>query len=131
MNKFIGKQYDLHFSQVMDYTNSGAWRVSEPLPTARTSLRGVSIGQDFYVTGGEDLEDWVQDEILSWDPASETWSVAGHLLKKRRNHGVAEVSLDEFTDYCVSYSSKPPLISTSLQALVVLCLFGTLLDIAM
>ena len=130
MNKFIGKQYDLHFFQVMDYTNSGAWRVSEPLPTARTSLRGVSIGQDFYVTGGEDdLEYWVQNEILSWDPVSETWAVAGHLLSKRSDHGVAEVSLDEFADYCVS--SKPPLISTSLQSFLYLCLFGTLLDIAM
>ena len=119
-----------YFLQVMDYTNSGAWRASEPLPTARTSLQGVSIGQDFYVTGGEDdLEYWVQDEILSWDPASETWSVAGHLLSRRSNHGVAEVSLYEFTDYCVS--SKPPLISTSLQSFLYLCLFGTLLDIAM
>ena len=113
----------------MDYTNSGTWKDAEPLPAARTSLRGVSIGQDFYVTGGEDLH-WVQDEILSWDPVSKTWAVAGHLFFKRSNHGVAEVSLHEFSDYCVSYSSKPPLFSTSTQALVFLCLFGTVLDTA-
>ena len=64
----------------MDYTNSGAWRDAEPLPTARENLRGVSIGQDFYVTGGEDFNWSWQDEILSWDPVSETWAVAGHML---------------------------------------------------
>ena len=110
----------------MDYTNSGTWKDAEPLPAARTSLRGVSIGQDFYVTGGEDL-DLVQDEILSWDPITESWTVAGHLLFERSNHGVVEVSLDVFAKYCARSRAAE---NSVMQALVVLSFIGNVLNVA-
>ena len=108
----------------MDYTGSGSWRQAGLLPTARWGLRGVSIGQDFYVTGGDaGLSTGWKNEILSWDPVGEAWTVAGHLLFPRANHGLAEVSLDSFTDYCIR--SGAATVISFLQPLLFLSFFAT------
>ena len=106
---------------MFDYTNPGSWKEAGLLPAARTGLKGVSIGQDFFVTGGvtSNSLSWWKDEILSWDPITESWTVAGHLLFERSCHGVAEVSLDVFADE-----------NSVIQALVVLSFISTMLNVA-
>jgi hypothetical protein len=42
------------------------------------------------------------DEILAWDPISETWSLAGHLATARDGHGVTEVSFDALEGLCTA-----------------------------
>jgi len=116
-------QLSLSSTEVMDYTGSGSWRQAGLLPTARWGLRGVSIGQDFYVTGGDaGVSTGWNDEILSWDPVGEAWTVAGHLLFPRANHGLAEVSIDSFTDYCINGGAT---VTTYLQPLLFLCFLST------
>jgi len=121
-------QLFLSSTEVMDYTGSGSWRKAGLLPTAKSGLRGVSIGEDFYVTGGE-TSGGFSDEILSWDPVGEVWTVTGHLLFPRANHGVAEVSLDfpqTFTDYCIDSGAFA---TPSLRPLLLSLFFGTALNV--
>ena len=92
-------------------------------------VTGVSLGQNFFVTGGETRNSlsWWKDEILSWDPITKSWTVAGHLFFERSNHGVAEVSLDVFAKYCAR--SRAAEISV-IQALIVLSFISTVLNVA-
>jgi len=119
-------QLMLSSTEVFDYTNPGTWKEAGLLPAARSGLKGVSIGQDFFVTGGKSLS-WWKDEILSWDPITESWTVAGQLLFERSNHGVAEVSLDVFATYCVSSRAAE---NSVIQVLVVLSFIDTVLNVA-
>ena len=115
---------------MFDYTNPGTWKEAGLLPAASSGLKGVSIGQDFFVTGG-DLDgssgSWWKDEILSWDPITESWTVAGQLLFERSNHGVAEVSLDVFAKHCVSSRAAE---NSVIQVLVILSFIGNVLNVA-
>ena len=114
---------------MFDYTNPGSWKEAGLLPAARSGLKGVSLGQNFFVTGGETSNSlsWYKDEILFWDPITESWTEAGHLLFERSNHGVAEVSLDVFAKYCVKSGAAE---NSVMQALVVLSFIGTVLNVA-
>ena len=42
--------------KVMDYTKTGSWRKAGRLPGAGFSLQGASIGSDFCVTGGDNVD---------------------------------------------------------------------------
>jgi hypothetical protein len=53
----------------------------------------------FHVSGGSDGSNYL-DEILAWDPVSETWSLAGHLASARRYHGITEVALVDIEGLC-------------------------------
>ena len=80
---------------------AGSWREAGPLPSARWALRGASLASMFHVSGGSEGSTDL-DEILAWDPVSETWSLAGHLATARGYHGVTEVSLAEMGQFCTA-----------------------------
>jgi hypothetical protein len=81
----------------------GSWREAGPLPSARSSLRGASLASVFHVSGGSPTglpDGSYLDDILAWDPVSETWSLAGHLVTARGRHGITEVSLADMEGLC-------------------------------
>ena len=80
---------------------AGSWREAGPLPSVRWDLRGASLASVFHVSGGYDDSNYL-DEILAWDPVSETWSLAGHLATARYWHGVTEVSLADMEGLCTT-----------------------------
>ena len=80
---------------------AGSWREAGLLPSGRTALWGASLASVFHVSGGFDGSN-DQDEILAWDPVSETWSLAGHLATARRYHGITEVSLADMEGLCAA-----------------------------
>jgi hypothetical protein len=79
----------------------GSWREAGPLPSARYALRGASLAFVFHVSGGYDGSNFL-NEILAWDPVSETWSLAGHLATARGYHGITEVSLAAMEGLCAA-----------------------------
>ena len=95
----VGTQ-DLTSTEVMAHP-AGSWREAGPLPSGREALRGASLASVFHVSGGTDGSNYL-DEILAWDPVSETWSLAGHLATARRYHGVTEVSLADMGQFCTA-----------------------------
>ena len=81
---------------------AGSWREAGPLPSGRMGLRGASLASVFHVSGGWDGSTDL-DEILAWDPVSETWSLAGHLATARTYHAVTEVSLANVAGLCTAF----------------------------
>jgi hypothetical protein len=109
--------YLLASTQVLDtqdlYTSyntegAGGWREVDALPSPLWGLRGATIAGAFHVTGGwvaqtgDEGGSWVDtDEILAWDPVTETWSVAGVMSTTRvEAHAVAEVPLATANHLC-------------------------------
>ena len=77
----------------------GRWREAGDLPSGRFGLRGASLHGVLHVTGGY-TGSADTSEILSWDPVSEEWAVAGSMIEAREYHGVTEIPLDAVTSLC-------------------------------
>ena len=84
---------------------AGSWRDVAPLPSIRSGLRGATLAGVFHISGGYDADFNDLDEILAWDPVSETWSLAGHLTNARGWHGVTEVSIASMAGLCTAHSN--------------------------
>ena len=84
----------LSTTEVMTYSSGkpGSWRFAGQLPSPRLGLRGVTLGQGLYVTGGFSGSSYY-DSIVSWSGTSETWALAGNLTVGRTYHGLASPPL--------------------------------------
>merc|ERR1711962_354143 len=86
---------DLRTTEVMDLTDGGTWRKSNKLPERRYAGKGANLAGKFHITGG-----WVEDvngesnDVLAWEPVTESWELVGHLINARSDHGVAEVDIE-------------------------------------
>ena len=107
----------------MDYTNGGSWREAGALPSPRYGLKAAAIGGQLYVSkvdksrfvnvwnrsvivdapnqvlGGNEKNTEATDEILSWEPISETWSKLDlKLATQRAYHAVTELDLNTISN---------------------------------
>ena len=107
----------------MDYTNGGSWRVAGALPSPRYGLKAAAIDGQLYVSkvdksrfvnvwnrsvivdapnqvlGGNEKNTEATDEILSWEPISETWSKLDlKLATQRAYHAVTELDLNTISN---------------------------------
>ena len=82
-------------SQVATHTSGVPlqWREAETgnLPTPRGALRATTVDNIFYVTGGQDDNSDYLSSILYWNPATESWGLAGYLSVARAYHGATAV----------------------------------------
>ena len=67
------------------------WREVEggELPSPRTGLRATSVGDILFVTGG--YGNGYLTSILSWDPVTESWQLAGDLAVAKHSHAAVAV----------------------------------------
>ena len=94
------------------------WRTGGALPSARSSLRGVTILNQFYVTGecwavmmylvsvvpliifpGGYGSDYFSD-VLRYNPESEEWTQTAALATPRYHHGFSTVNLGTLATFC-------------------------------
>ena len=91
-------------TEVFDYSlgTGGSWREAGPLPSPRTGVRGASLQGVLHVSGGYDDNDDNEflDEIVAWDPVTETWAVVGQMQEARHYHGVTPVDLQTVAQFC-------------------------------
>ena len=80
----------------------GRWREAGHLPSAMEGLRGASLHGVLHVTGGSAGSSRTAG-ILSWDPVSEEWGVAGTMVEAREYHGVTEIPLHAVTSLCSTH----------------------------
>ena len=68
------------------------WREVEggELPSPRYGLRATTVGDNIYVTGGYDADNYFTS-VLSWNPAGETWQEVGNLAVARDYHAAVAV----------------------------------------
>ena len=106
------------------------WVESSPLPSPRVGLRGVNIGGDFYVIGGEYIQSMVlwlvfcqclliQDtscvyagwessgffdpkskDILQYQVEEGVWKKTAELQTGRYEHALSIISMEDIKDFC-------------------------------
>jgi len=76
-----------------------AWIMGEPLPSPRHGARGVSIGNDFYLTGGKKAPRYLK-EILKLNDEGTNWIKIGTMKYGSSYHGVSVVPA-ETKNYCL------------------------------
>jgi hypothetical protein len=87
------------------------------LPSRQYGLRGVTLGNIFYVSGGDDFDEYdneydfddydtfdfeggFHDSILAWTEATEEWTKVGTMTTARYYHGVASVPISAVQEWC-------------------------------
>merc|ERR1712059_137231 len=84
---------DLTHTEMLSYSKRGSWTpgwtVLSSLPQARYGVRGVSLGGVFHVLGGYIGS---TDQILAWNPATNTWVEVGSMGETKRFHAITEIS---------------------------------------
>jgi len=81
----------------VNVAGENSWRYGNPLAKPLRDLRGVTIMSQFYITGGVDDDNQVEDEIKVYQEAG--WSTVSYMNVPRYEHAV---SLVNFDDACVN-----------------------------
>ena len=86
--------------ELYEYQEGGdsAWRAAAHLlPRALGAARGATLEGVFLLSGGayrdQDGDKQYSDEVYSYIPDSESWTLAGTMEGARDNHGVTVVNL--------------------------------------
>ena len=70
----------------------------------RMLLRGITLNNIFYVTGGtSDPGGSNQDQVYAWDSESETWNKVRNMREPRSKHAVTLIrheDIDQYGMYC-------------------------------
>ena len=104
-----GRDINLEYlasSEVYQYPDGVSWNSVTDLPSPRTDLRGASLGGTFVLVGGQYGQDRF-DDVLSYEPISDSYTVIGHLTKARDYHGVTEVPWQAVAQYCFTGTAQP------------------------
>ena len=91
---------NLDSTETLDLSSSGAqWNLrTGKLPSRRWGLRGVTLANIFYVSGGYDGS--YLDSIVAWTDATEEWTRAGTLTTARHYHAVASIPSSAVQEWC-------------------------------
>ena len=92
--------YDAHCIEYLASTevyHGGQWLTVEPLPVAVLGVRGASLDNTVYMTGGQDRKKDHRPEIWRYDAESGSWSLVIYMRTERSYHAVSVVN---YHDYC-------------------------------
>ena len=95
-------------SEVYQFPAGDVWKYTSDLPSPRTSLRGVSLANTVYFSGGYDDNSGELDDVLVYDISRDTFSLAGDLTTARYNHAVTEVPWQAVAQYCSTTATPQP-----------------------
>jgi len=100
--------------------DSESWILTTPLPRDLESLRGTTVGQKIYMTGGNFNYDYCMDDILVWLAEEQKWEEIGKMKKIRCNHAVTTINMnDQAMEYCGSDVHKV-LFNKNLQLILII-----------
>jgi N-acetylneuraminic acid mutarotase len=86
------RRHDMTTHWTFELDTDTVWHKAAPLPTARNHLAGVALGGLVYALGGQQLQDTSavpKDEVDSWDPATNTWTVEAPIPTPRSHVSAA------------------------------------------
>ena len=87
-----------------EYDYGGSWRIIKakhlkPLKGARVT----SIDNSLYLLGGSDRSAPclnAQNNILLYEPESESWTTVGHMINARESHAISTIQFEDVKDFC-------------------------------
>jgi hypothetical protein len=91
----------LDSTETLDLSTQGAQWILRAgrLPSGRDGLRGATLGNTFYVSGGNDGSSTL-DTVLGWTEANDEWTQAGTMATARYFHAVAAVPSTAVAEWC-------------------------------
>jgi len=97
-----GGRNDVEYLESAEFYKFGqpAWALLGDLPSRRAGLRGATLNNNVFMTGGVDSTGEVLDEILMLNKQTLMWQYVGQMKEKRFAHAVSTVKLDDFKPYC-------------------------------
>merc|ERR1711892_133839 len=89
-----GWDHNINLSSTEVLTSvSPSWTISTRLPRAMYGLRGVTVSNILYMTGGEDST--YRNEIIAWRDEEQKWEEMGKMRVARYYHAVTTIKLDD------------------------------------
>jgi len=76
------------------------------LPWAVTGLRGITLDNAVFMAGGYDIDGNGRDEVLRYYPDTDIWTESGKMSSSRYYHALAEVSWEDYQEYCQTTESS-------------------------
>lgn len=100
---FDSQSSSLSSTEVLNM-DSEAWIVTTPLPNALYGeVRGTTVGQNIYMTGGSSDSDYCMDYILVWLEEEQKWEETGKMKNGRCGHAVTTIQMnDPAMEHCGS-----------------------------
>jgi len=84
---------------------AAAWTFGTPLPQARAWIKGVTVDNILYMTGGVKEDDKLTDEILEWRDDEEEWGLGVWMEFPKAGHAASTIKLDEdIMNYCTFFN---------------------------
>jgi len=77
-----------------------SWQTEGSLPNAVHGIKGVSISNKIFLTGGYYRSLGYSDSVLEFNQETRDWKLVGHLSKPRGFHAASVVPLKEASKYC-------------------------------
>ena len=90
----------LDSTEILDYSTKTSWVQVAVLPSARGNVFAATVGNIFYVTGGNQADIITSGPIVSYDPESDSWRDEGTMTMGRFYHSGTPVSLDAMKIFC-------------------------------
>jgi len=85
-------------TETLNVDAGGSWKYVGPLPTARHSLKGITINNQLYMTGGFYAS--AIADILKYDILNHKWIKTGNMYSGRRSHSLTLLPLKDIKPYC-------------------------------
>jgi len=90
-----GNGFNDHKSVEVLTADSPTWTHTTHLPSAVYGLRGVTVANILYMTGGEVNDDHAKNKILAWLEKEQEWEHTGNMVEGRYYHAVTTIGLDD------------------------------------
>merc|ERR1711915_552552 len=73
-----------------------SWQYTGSLPTAMLGMKGISIDNSVFLTGGVFVvNNMMTEHIYKWDVETETWVVVTDMKTRRSYHAVSSIAMTE------------------------------------
>merc|ERR1712098_303072 len=88
-------------TEVMSATGS-SWSYVGSLPRATRYLKGITLNNQMFITGGKRDYKTRTDEIMKFNPTTSQWEKTGELIIARSSHAMSVLPLKEIQPYCLN-----------------------------
>jgi len=91
--------YDILSSTEILIKGQSSWALAGSLPSSRAGLKGISLGNNVFMTGGSE-GGGISNEILMLNKESMIWTKTGYMQEERYHHAISALPYDDLEPHC-------------------------------